>query len=115
MDADGQCFRELFHNLYMAELDFGKEKMDAYRRSADRVGEAAPSFELSPGTVEPPRHVAVLLSELRTGTESPGASMMRGESFAHYRITGKRGARGVGPRRGLSERQPDPIPCTLLE
>ncbi len=42
------------HNLYMAELDFGKEKMDAYRRSTDRVGEPAPSFELSPGTVEPP-------------------------------------------------------------
>ena len=66
----------------MAELDFGKEKMDAYRRSADRVGEPTPSFELSPGTVEPPRHVAVLLSELRA------------ESFAHYRITGKPGARG---------------------
>ncbi|TDI46124.1 MAG: HNH endonuclease [Acidobacteria bacterium] len=27
------------HNLYMAELDFGKEKMDPYRRAADRVGE----------------------------------------------------------------------------
>ena len=39
------------HNLYMAELDFGKEKMDAYRRSADRVGEPMPSFELCPDTV----------------------------------------------------------------
>jgi len=34
------------HNLYMAEPDFGKEKKDAYRRSADRVSEPAPSFEL---------------------------------------------------------------------
>jgi len=34
------------HNLYMAEKDFGKEKMDAYRGSADRVGEPQPSFEL---------------------------------------------------------------------
>ncbi len=47
------------HTLYMAELDYGKEKMDAYRRSADRVGEPAPSFQLCPGTVEPPPRVAV--------------------------------------------------------
>ena len=51
------------HNLYMAQLDFGKEKMDAYRRSADRVGEPAPSFELCPGTVEPPRRVALGVAE----------------------------------------------------
>jgi len=43
----------------MAELDFGKEKMDAYRRAADRVGEPARSFELSPGRVEPRPLVAV--------------------------------------------------------
>jgi len=42
------------HNLYMAELDFGKETIDEYRRSADRVGESTPSFELSPGRVETP-------------------------------------------------------------
>ncbi len=47
------------HNLYMAELDFGKEQMAAYRRSADRVGEPAPSYELCPGRVEPPPLVAV--------------------------------------------------------
>ncbi len=47
------------HNLYLAELDFGKEKIDAHRRSADRVGEPAPSFELCPDTVEPPPRVAV--------------------------------------------------------
>ncbi len=47
------------HNLYMAERDFGKEKMNAYRRSADRVGEPAPSFELCPGRVEPRPLVAV--------------------------------------------------------
>ncbi len=46
-------------NVYMAELGFGKENMDVYRRSADRVGEPAPSFELCPGTVEPPPLVAV--------------------------------------------------------
>ena len=38
------------HNLYMAEMDFGKEKMDAYRGPADRVGEPRPSFELCPDT-----------------------------------------------------------------
>ena len=43
----------------MAELDFGKETMDAYRRSADRVGEPVQSFELSPGRVEPRPLVAV--------------------------------------------------------
>ncbi|TDI37478.1 MAG: hypothetical protein E2P02_22640 [Acidobacteria bacterium] len=73
----------------MAELDFGKETIDEYRRSADRVGEPTPSFELSPGRVETPHHVSVLLSELPNGTESPGESTMIGESFAHYRIIEK--------------------------
>ncbi len=36
------------HNLYMAEMDYGKETMDQYRRSADSVCEPAPSFELRP-------------------------------------------------------------------
>jgi len=36
------------HNRYMAEKDYGKEKMDQYRRSADRVGEPSPSFSLFP-------------------------------------------------------------------
>ncbi len=103
------------HNLYIAELDFGKENMDAYRRSADRVGEPTPSFELSPGTVESPRHVAVLLSELRTGTESPGDSTMIGESFADYRIIGKLGARREVYCADFRNVSPDPIPCTLLE
>ena len=35
------------HNAYMAELDYGKEKMDPYRRSADRVREPQPSFDYS--------------------------------------------------------------------
>ena len=39
------------HNAYMAELDYGKEKMDQYRRSADRVGEPQPTLELCLGTV----------------------------------------------------------------
>lgn len=33
----------------MAELDYGKEKMDQYRRSADRVGEPLPVLELGLG------------------------------------------------------------------
>ena len=39
------------HNAYMAELDYGKEKMDQYRRSADRVLEPQPTLELCPGRV----------------------------------------------------------------
>lgn len=34
------------HNAFMAELDYGKEKIDRYRRSADCVGEPLPAFEL---------------------------------------------------------------------
>ena len=33
------------HNAYMAELDYGTEKMDQHRRSADRVGEPHPTLE----------------------------------------------------------------------
>ena len=36
------------HNGYMAELDYGKEKMDRYRRSADRVREPQPTLQLCP-------------------------------------------------------------------
>ena len=40
------------HNDYMAELDYGKEKMDRYRGSPDRVREPHPTLELRPdGTV----------------------------------------------------------------
>ncbi len=50
------------HNLYMAEKDYGKEKMDAYRCSVDRVREPAPSFQLFPRRVpvddSPPPHVS---------------------------------------------------------
>jgi len=45
------------HNLYLAELDYGKETMDRYRaksRSADRVREPEPSLELRPETVAMP-------------------------------------------------------------
>jgi len=53
------------HNLYMAEQDYGKEKMDRYRRSPDRVGEPAPAFnfELCLDTVhghDSPPHRAIL-------------------------------------------------------
>ena len=36
------------HNLYMAEMDYGKDKMEGYRGSADRVRESEPSFPLFP-------------------------------------------------------------------
>ena len=39
------------HNAYMADLDYGKEKMDQYRRAADRVGEPQPTLELRLGRV----------------------------------------------------------------
>jgi len=39
------------HNAYMGELDYGKEKMDQYRRSADRVLEPQPRLELCPDRV----------------------------------------------------------------
>ena len=39
------------HNAYMAELDYGKEKMERHRRSADRIGEPQPTLELSPDKV----------------------------------------------------------------
>ena len=42
------------HNHYMAEKDYGKEKMDQYRRSADRVREPSPSFSLLPDGVAMP-------------------------------------------------------------
>ena len=32
------------HNAYMAEQDYGKEKMDQYRHSPDRVGEPSPRW-----------------------------------------------------------------------
>jgi len=37
------------HNAYIAELDYGKEKMDQYRCSADRVRERQPRYGLSTG------------------------------------------------------------------
>ena len=55
------------HNLYMAEMDYGKDKMERYRRSrrsADRVREPKPSFPLFPDRVEesPPFRAAVQLA-----------------------------------------------------
>jgi hypothetical protein len=51
------------HNAFMAELDYGKEKMDEYRRTADRVGEPQPAFELCLGRV-------VQAASTRRATES---------------------------------------------
>ncbi len=39
------------HNLYMAEQDYGKQKMDSYRRGADRVREPMQSLQLCPERV----------------------------------------------------------------
>jgi hypothetical protein len=39
------------HNGYMAELDYGKDKMDRYRRAADHVREPQPTLELGPDGV----------------------------------------------------------------
>ncbi|GMR22655.1 MAG: hypothetical protein BMS9Abin37_1019 [Acidobacteriota bacterium] len=39
------------HNLYTAELYYGKDKMDRYRRSADRVREPQSTLQLCPGRV----------------------------------------------------------------
>ena len=39
------------HNGYMAELDYGKDKMDRYRRSADHVREPQPTLQLRLDTV----------------------------------------------------------------
>ncbi len=51
-------------NLYMAEIDYGKGKMEQYRRAADRVGEPKPSFPLFPDRVHesPPLRAAVQLA-----------------------------------------------------
>ena len=52
------------HNLYMAEMDYGKDKMERYRRSTDRVREPKPSFQLFPDRVQEssPLRVAVQLA-----------------------------------------------------
>ncbi len=48
--ATNICLMCRSHNAYMAELDYGKEKMDQFRRSSDRVCEPRPAFELRPDT-----------------------------------------------------------------
>ena len=52
------------HNLYMAEMDYGKDKTERYRRSADRVSEPKPSFLLFPDRAQetPPLRAAVQLA-----------------------------------------------------
>ena len=40
------------HNDYMAERVYGKEKMDQFRRSPDRVGEPSPALQLRPDGVD---------------------------------------------------------------
>ena len=45
--VENVCLACAAHNAYMAELDYGKERMARYRRSADRVREPQPMLELS--------------------------------------------------------------------
>ncbi len=47
------------HNGYMAELDYGKDKMDRYRRSADHVREPQPTFQLRLDRAAPLSSVAL--------------------------------------------------------
>ena len=64
------------HNAYMAELDYGKEKMDQYRRSADHVREPSPTLQLAPDGVDrEPYIVGILPSAIcRERTSSGGGS-----------------------------------------
>ena len=40
-DPDNVCLMCRQHNAYVAELDYGKERMEKYRRRDDRVSEGA--------------------------------------------------------------------------
>ena len=91
------------HNLYMAEMDYGKDKMERYRRyrrSADRVGEPKPSFQLFPDRVQesPPLRAAVQLATKDGATPravySPRQPQPRGEFFSHV----------LGPDRGREKK-----------
>jgi hypothetical protein len=41
----GYTLARLAHNAYLAELDYGKDVMDRYRRRGGRVSEPAPSYD----------------------------------------------------------------------
>jgi len=47
------------HNLYEAERDYGKEVMERYRNSGDRVSEPAAVYTFSNRTTSERSHVAV--------------------------------------------------------
>ena len=59
------------HNRFMAEKDYGKEKMDQYRRRAARVRESAPSFSLFPDGVQS-MGTFVLRNDLRRAPRRAG-------------------------------------------
>ncbi len=58
------------HNLLMAERDLGKDVMDHYRRSDDRVSEPLPAYGV-PDSLRPERVVLGTLSRL-PGEGAPG-------------------------------------------
>jgi hypothetical protein len=41
---DNVCVMCRQHNAYLAELEYGKEKMERYRRRPDRVSEGLPEY-----------------------------------------------------------------------
>lgn len=55
------------HNLYMAEMDYGKATMDRYRRSDDRVREPAPAFALRPDGARGHLHMELPISRVWCG------------------------------------------------
>jgi hypothetical protein len=64
---DNVCLMCRAHNAYLAELDYGKERMERYRRRPDRVSEAPPAY-----VARTSRLVCRLLLRLGDDRELPG-------------------------------------------
>jgi hypothetical protein len=71
------------HNAYVAELDYGKEQMEQYRRRPDRVSEDAPDYAAGMPSV------GGLLLGLGNDRQLPGR---------HRRVV-----EGIGNERGARE------------
>ena len=90
------------HNLYMAEMDYGKEKMERFRRSADRVREPKPSFPLFPDRVQesPPLRATVQLAtkdgNSRHGLLAAKTSVTAASMASAIRSSEARGVRNGG-------------------
>ncbi len=56
---DNVCVMCREHNAYVAELDYGKERMERYRRRPDRVSDGLPAYMVGlPSVAFPPREAA---------------------------------------------------------